>query len=96
MVAYLQRMSHKFSLFDAPLVYNFSAISKTEKADLTKVFDNTLVKYEPYNAVVSFPVPHPSQRRPSNQSFNPIVSANLKVQTLVMSVSSASFTPNMR
>lgn len=54
MLAYLQRMSHKFSLFDAPLVYNFSAISKTEKADLTKVFDNTLVKYEPYNAVVSF------------------------------------------
>lgn len=53
MLAYLQRMSHKFSLFDAPLVYNFSKISKTEKADLTKVFDNTLVKYEPYNAVVS-------------------------------------------
>ncbi|KAI4123946.1 MAG: hypothetical protein LQ347_005934 [Umbilicaria vellea] len=51
MVAYLQRMSHKFSLFDAPLVYKFSKISKTEKADLTKVFDNTLVKYEPYNAV---------------------------------------------
>lgn len=46
-------MSHKFSLFDAPLVYNFSKISKTENADLTKVFDNTLVKFEPYNAVVS-------------------------------------------
>ncbi|KAA6411902.1 MAG: putative glucan 1 [Lasallia pustulata] len=51
MLAYLQRMNHKFSLFDAPLVYNFSHISKTERADLTKVFDNTLVKYEPYNAV---------------------------------------------
>ena len=48
-------MNHKFSLFDAPLLYNFSHISKTERADLTKVFDNTLVKYEPYNAVVSGP-----------------------------------------
>ena len=52
MTAYLQRMGHKFSLFDAPLVYNFSQASKTEDADLTKIFDSTLVKYEPVNAVV--------------------------------------------
>ncbi|MCJ1392324.1 hypothetical protein MMC18_005191 [Xylographa bjoerkii] len=51
MCAYLSRMAHKFSLFDAPLVYNFSQISRTEDADLRKVFDNTLVEVEPYNAV---------------------------------------------
>lgn len=45
-------MGHKFSLFDVPLVYNFSQISRTENADLTKVFEGTLVKYEPVNAVV--------------------------------------------
>lgn len=55
MCGYLSRMTHKFSLFDAPLVYNFSSIFKTEHADLTKVFDNTLVKVEPVNAVVGFP-----------------------------------------
>lgn len=53
MTAYLQRMGHKFSLFDVPLVYNFSHASRTEDADLTKIFDRTLVKYEPLNAVVS-------------------------------------------
>lgn len=77
MVAYLQRMSHKFSLFDAPLVYKFSKISKTEKADLTKVFDNTLVKYEPYNAVVSVPCSLSSQRSCSKQLQTPLDSANL-------------------
>lgn len=53
MSRYLDRMGRKFSLFDAPLVYNFSQMSKTENADLTKVFDGTLVKTEPVNAVVS-------------------------------------------
>jgi len=52
---YLDRMGKKFSLFDAPLVYNFSQLSKTEGGDLTKVFDDTLVKTVPVNAVVSFP-----------------------------------------
>lgn len=46
-------MGKKFSLFDAPLVYNFSKLSKTEDADLRSVFDDTLVKTEPVNAVVS-------------------------------------------
>lgn len=61
MSKYLERMGRKFSLFDAPLVYNFSQISKTEGADLTKVFDDTLVKIEPVNAVVScvFHILHP-------------------------------------
>lgn len=58
MSRYLDRMGRKFSLFDAPLVYNFSQMSKTEDADLTKVFDNTLVKIEPVNAVVSVKISH--------------------------------------
>jgi alpha-amylase len=53
MSTYLQRMESKFSLFDAPLVYNFSKLSKTEDADLRSVFDDTLVKEEPVSAVVS-------------------------------------------
>lgn len=53
MSRYLARMGEKFSLFDAPLVYNFSQLSKTEDADLRTVFDGTLVQKEPINAVVS-------------------------------------------
>lgn len=56
MARYLERMGKKFSLFDAPLVYNFSKLSKTEDSDLRSVFDNTLVKIEPVNAVVSLSV----------------------------------------
>ncbi|KAI1266390.1 glycoside hydrolase family 13 protein [Xylariaceae sp. FL1019] len=48
---YLDRMGRKFSLFDAPLVYNFSEISQTADADLRKVFDDTLVARAPVNAV---------------------------------------------
>jgi alpha-amylase len=57
MSAYLERMGKKFSLFDAPLVYNFSKASKTENADLRGIFDDTLVKTVPVNAVVSFLLP---------------------------------------
>ena len=49
---YLERMGRKFSLFDAPLVYNFSTISQAEGADMRKVFDGTLVNVQPVNAVV--------------------------------------------
>ncbi|KAK3683383.1 glucan 1,4-alpha-maltohexaosidase [Podospora appendiculata] len=51
MTAYLDRMGQKFSLFDAPLVYNFSEISKSKGADLRKVFDDTLVQKAPICAV---------------------------------------------
>ncbi|KAI4176600.1 MAG: hypothetical protein LQ343_000891 [Gyalolechia ehrenbergii] len=51
MTTYIRNMQHKFSLFDAPLLYNFSQLSNVENADLTKVFDDTLVKSEPVNAV---------------------------------------------
>jgi alpha-amylase len=53
---YLERMGRKFSLFDAPLVHNFSSLSKTENADLRTVFDNTLVQTDPINAVVCPPI----------------------------------------
>lgn len=52
MSEYLQRMGRQFTLFDAPLVYNFSEISKGNGADMRKVFDGTLVQKEPINAVV--------------------------------------------
>ncbi|KAI1639119.1 glucan 1,4-alpha-maltohexaosidase [Biscogniauxia mediterranea] len=51
MHAYLERMGRKFSLFDAPLVYNFSQVSKASGADLRQVFDDTLVATMPINAV---------------------------------------------
>ncbi len=39
MTHYLDRMGKKFSLFDAPLVYNFSEISRGNGADLRRVFE---------------------------------------------------------
>jgi alpha-amylase len=51
MVEWLNKLGHKFSLYDAPLLNNFSQLSKTQEADLRKVFDNTLVQAEPVNAV---------------------------------------------
>jgi len=53
LVDWLGRMGHKFSCFDSPLVYNFSRISTSEKADLRQILDGSLVQKEPINAVVS-------------------------------------------
>lgn len=53
---YLERMERKFSLFDAPLVYNFSRASTTYEnshTDLRRIFDGTLVQNRPDDAVVS-------------------------------------------
>jgi alpha-amylase len=58
---YLDRMGRKYSLFDAPLVYKFSEISKASGADLRQVFDDTLVASAPINAVVSFSFIHSSR-----------------------------------
>jgi alpha-amylase len=54
MCDWLEKMNHRFSLYDAPLLYNFSRLSTQEKADLRGVFDGSLVKAKPVNAVVSF------------------------------------------
>lgn len=51
MEQYLDRMGRKFSLFDAPLVYNFSQISQGDSADMRKIFDDTLVQAAPTCAV---------------------------------------------
>lgn len=51
LLAYLEKMHHKFNLFDAPLVNKFHEISCGDGADLRKIFDDTLVQKEPYNAV---------------------------------------------
>ena len=48
---WLEKMKHKFSLYDAPLLYNFNRISTSEAADLRKVFDDSLVQVQPTNAV---------------------------------------------
>lgn len=50
---YLGEMPEGFALYDSPLLNNFSSLSKQEAADLRKVFDKTLVKEAPVNAVVS-------------------------------------------
>lgn len=52
---WVNEMERKFSLYDSPLLNNFSNISKSEAADLRKVFDDTLVQEMPVNAVVSSP-----------------------------------------
>jgi alpha-amylase len=51
MLKYLEAMEHKYSLYDSPLVYNFAKISTGEKADLRKVFDDSLVQARPDRAV---------------------------------------------
>lgn len=51
MLEYLDAMDHKFSLYDSPLVNTFSQLSKTESADLRKVFDGSLVQARPESAV---------------------------------------------
>jgi alpha-amylase len=43
LTGFLQRLDHKFSLFDCILVDKFSEISNAEEADLRSVFDGTLV-----------------------------------------------------
>jgi alpha-amylase len=48
---WLDQMKHKMSLFDSPLLNNFHSISKTKDADLREVFDGTLVKMRPVDAV---------------------------------------------
>lgn len=48
---WLDKMNHKMSLYDSPLLNNFSSFSKQESADLRKVFDGSLVQAKPVNAV---------------------------------------------
>lgn len=49
---YLARMCGQMSLFDVQLVYNLSHASKARRIDLRRIFDGTLAKHIPKNAVV--------------------------------------------
>lgn len=51
LLEYLDEMDHKFSLYDTPLLNNFSQLSTTENGDLRKVFDKSLVQAKPDSAV---------------------------------------------
>lgn len=44
MLEYLNGMHHGFTLYDSPLLYNFSRLSTTENADLRTVFDGVWCK----------------------------------------------------
>jgi len=55
LLKYLEEMRDQLLLFDAPLVYRFSSISRTEGGDLRTIFDGTLVQSKPGHAVVSIP-----------------------------------------
>ncbi|KAN0070888.1 Glycoside hydrolase superfamily [Elaphomyces granulatus] len=71
LLLYLRRMDYSLALFDVPLVYRFSSISRTEGADLRLVFDGTLVQYRPDHAV-TFVMNHDTQ--PSQALEAPIAS----------------------
>jgi alpha-amylase len=85
MQAYLGRMGKKFSLFDAPLVYNFSKLSKTPDADLRQVFDETLVQTEPINAVTLVmnhdTQPYQALESPIEPFFKPLAYALILLRT---------------
>lgn len=50
--AYLNNMGTQFSVFDAPLHYNFKEAGEAgNNYDLRQIFDNTLVKTRPKDAV---------------------------------------------
>jgi len=74
---YLEALEYKVDLFDVPLHFNFyEAAKKGNKYDLTKLFENTLVKNHPGQAV-TFIDNHDSQKGCSLESpiknwFKPI------------------------
>ena len=51
MLEYLDFMESRYSLFDSPLLHNFSRLSTTEKSDLRTVFDGSLVQVRPGQTV---------------------------------------------
>ncbi len=49
---YLDAMGTQFSVFDAPLHYNFKEAGEAgSNFDLTKIFENTVVQERPIDAV---------------------------------------------
>jgi alpha-amylase len=54
---YIARMGGRMSLFDVQLLYNLSYNSKARRVDLKRIFDGTLAKHRPSNAVVRHLLP---------------------------------------
>ena len=65
---YLTEVDGEISLFDVPLHFNMYGASLDENYDLTKIFDNTLVKDNP-NKAVTFVDNHDTQPGQALQSF---------------------------
>jgi alpha-amylase len=60
---YIARMGGRMSLFDVQLVYSLSNASKARRIDLRRIFDGTLAKHLPRNAVVRYDCLHGSGTR---------------------------------
>ncbi|KAL3492855.1 glycoside hydrolase superfamily [Aspergillus germanicus] len=60
LLEYLEKMEHQLSLFDVPLVEQFSRISLTEGADMRRIFEGSLVEQRPEHAV-TFVANHDTQ-----------------------------------
>jgi alpha-amylase len=60
---YITRMNCRMSLFDVQLLYNLSYASKARRIDLRRIFDGTLAKHLPKNAVVR------DIKRPANMAL---------------------------
>ena len=65
---YIEETEGEISLFDVPLHYNFYNASKDSNYDLTTIFNNTLLKENPYKAV-TFVDNHDTQPGQSLESF---------------------------
>lgn len=65
---YIEETEGKISLFDVPLHYNFNSASKDPNYDLTTIFNNTLLKENPYKAV-TFVDNHDTQPGQALESF---------------------------
>ena len=65
---YIEKTEGEISLFDVPLHYNLYSASKDENYDLTKIFDNTLVKENP-NKAVTFVDNHDTEPGQALESF---------------------------
>lgn len=58
---WLDHMSPWFKLYDVPLLYNIARLSWFKAPDMRQVFDNTLVKSRPKQAIVSSRVTLPTR-----------------------------------
>lgn len=55
LIDYLEKMDYQVSVFDSALVSRFSAVSRAQRSDLRRVFEQSLVQHHPEHAVVGPP-----------------------------------------